>query len=110
MSELEPIFASKHPAKKLAACVVCLLVLSLTVSVATRTFRLSFAHGRGLVSGSPHPRLQHPDRDCLLRVPPTPLWAVYEAATFYPRLAPAGPPLPSQLLDDVLYNRPPPSC
>jgi hypothetical protein len=27
---------------------------------------------------------------------------------FYPRIAPAGPPIPTLVLEDSLYNRPPP--
>lgn len=33
-----------------------------------------------------------------------------QAPTSYPRIAPAGPPLPSVLLETSLYNRPPPFC
>jgi hypothetical protein len=35
---------------------------------------------------------------------------VLPAPTSYPRIAPAGPPIPTVLLETSLYNRPPPSC
>jgi hypothetical protein len=35
---------------------------------------------------------------------------VLEAPTSYPRIAPAGFPIPSVLLETSLYNRPPPFC
>jgi len=35
---------------------------------------------------------------------------VAQAPIVYPRVAPAGPPLPTLLLEENLYNRPPPSC
>jgi hypothetical protein len=33
-----------------------------------------------------------------------------QAPISYPRIAPAGPPLPSVILETNLYNRPPPVC
>ena len=33
-----------------------------------------------------------------------------QAPTSYPRIAPAGPPIPGVILEKSLYNRPPPSC
>ncbi len=43
-------------------------------------------------------------------IPPTEVTGVFDAPTAYPRIAPAGPPMPSVLLELSLYNRPPPSC
>jgi len=86
-----------------------LAICGLTVSLATRTFRLSVPHGTTVSSGDAPAMRQHMDSDATHWVPPTPIFAVLEAPTSYPYVAPAGPPLASILFDKSLYNRPPPS-
>ncbi len=88
----------------------CLIILALTLSVATRTFHLSVPHGVTVQSNAAQGMRQHMDSDAAQWVPPIQQHTIYEAVSFYPRVAPAGPPLPSQLFAESLYNRPPPSC
>jgi len=52
---------------------------------------------------------QHMDRDAVHWVAPVPSLRFLLPVTYYPKFAPAGPPLPAALFDQSLYNRPPPS-
>ena len=90
--------------------VVMLAICGLTVSLATRTFRLKVSHTISVTSGDAQAMRQHMDRDAARWVPPVPVFTVLYVPTFYPYVAPAGPPLASVLFDKSLYNRPPPSC
>lgn len=94
----------------LRVLVVVLAICGLTVSLATRTFRLTVPHVVTVKSGEMQAMRQHLDRDAVRWLPPSPVLAALQAPTFYPLVAPAGPPLPATLLDENLYNRPPPSC
>lgn len=89
---------------------VTLAIIALTVSLATRTLHLSAPHGTAVQSSSASAMRQHMDRDSVRWVDPVPVFAAFEAPTFYPFVAPAGTPLGVLLLDQSLYNRPPPSC
>lgn len=53
---------------------------------------------------------QHLDRDAVRWTSPAPKIAVQQAPTFYFRVAPAARPLPTFLIEENLYNRPPPAC
>ncbi len=86
------------------------VVCALTVSLATRTFPLTIQQRLSVQSGSSQAMRQHMDRDAAGWVPPVPVFAVLQAPVFYVHVLPAGPPLPSVLFDEALYNRPPPSC
>jgi len=95
-----------------SALVVLLAVCALTVSVATRyssgevpvyTVRTAHKHS------SPEPSRQHLTQSTTNWIPQVVRSVVLEAPTSYPRIAPAGPPIPSLLLEESLYNRPPPS-
>lgn len=90
-------------------CIIVLAICSLTVSLATRTFRLKIPQGISVTSGVAHAMRQHIDRDAVGWVPPVPILANLQAPTFYPYVAPAGPPLASLLFGESLYNRPPPA-
>ena len=90
--------------------VIILAICGLTFSLATRTFRLTVPHTVTAQSVDSHAVRQHMDRDAAKWIPPVPVLTVLEAPVFYPRFAPAGPPLPSVLFDESLSNRPPPSC
>ncbi|HXY10632.1 MAG TPA: hypothetical protein VEI52_22535 [Terriglobales bacterium] len=85
-------------------------ICGLTVSLATRTFRLKVPHGVSVISGGAQAMRQHMNRDADRWVPPVPLFTPLQVPTFYPYVAPAGPPLASVLFEEKLYNRPPPSC
>jgi hypothetical protein len=90
--------------------VVAFAVFTLTTSLATRTSVLTDLHGTSVQSISAQAKLQHLDGDAMRWVAPPLVLTVLEAPSFYPRVAPAGPPLSSLLFDESLYNRPPPTC
>jgi len=86
-------------------------MLSLVVSLATRTFHQTIPQGVTAHSNRAQAMRQHMVRDAARWVPPILVYTAQQAPVFYPHVAPAGPPIPALLLiDDNLYNRPPPSC
>ena len=85
-------------------------ICGLSVSLATRTFRLKIRYGVSVASADAHAMRQHMVRDAVRWAPPVPLFTAFEVPTFYPFVAPAGPPLASVLFEEKLYDRPPPSC
>jgi hypothetical protein len=89
---------------------VGVLMLALVVTLATRTFHVTIPHGATVRSGAAQAMRQHLDRDAVGWIPPTSVLTALRPPTFYPHVAPAGPPLGVLLLDESLYNRPPPSC
>jgi len=89
---------------------VGVVMFSLVFSLATRTFHLTIPHGVTVRSNAAQAVRQHMDRNAVLWTPPVPVLTTLHAPVFYPRVAPAGPPLAALLLDESLYNRPPPSC
>jgi hypothetical protein len=89
---------------------VVLAICGLTISLTTRTFHFTIPHGIAAKSESGQAVRQHLDRDGAKWVPPVLTFGVLQVSSFYPRVAPAGPPLPTVLSDESLYNRPPPSC
>jgi len=109
------VFANPATANKLASwrrlLLILLAVLSLSTSLATRVFNYS-ASGTSITvrSSLPQAMRQHLDRDAATWGRPAVSFSMLEAPTFYPRFAPAGPPLPAVLFDESLSNRPPPSC
>lgn len=94
------------------ATVVLFAVCSLTASVATR-----YAFGRTTSSGvvtvhkhaSPEPARQRLLKNAATWIPPVVCSVALEPPSSYPRIAPAGLPVSSLVLDENLYNRPPPS-
>jgi hypothetical protein len=101
---------ASHPRPRWRVLVIVLAICALTVSLATRTFRLTFPQRHTAQSVSAQATRQHLDRDAATWVPPVPILTTLRAAAFYPHVAPGGPPLPSVLFDESLSNRPPPSC
>jgi hypothetical protein len=101
-----------HPGKRALrrreVAVVVLAICGLTVSLATRTFRTKFSTGAIVKSISGQPVRQHMDSDAAKWVPPVSTLTVLEVPVFYPRFAPAGPPLPRLYFEESLSNRPPP--
>jgi hypothetical protein len=89
---------------------VGVVMFSLVLTLATRSFGETTSNSTTVQSSSPQAMRQHMDRDAIRWVAPVPIIAVLEAPAFYPRVAPAGPPLPTLLLEENLYNRPPPAC
>jgi len=89
---------------------VSFVMFSLVLTLATRTFPGTTSHSIAGQSTSPQAMRQHMDRDAVRWAVPVAKIVASQAPTFYPRVAPAGPPLPTFLLEENLYNRPPPSC
>ena len=88
-----------------------IVMSALVVSLATRTFHRSVPQGVTAHAGTVQAVRQHMDRDAVRWFPPVLVHTTQQAPVFYPHIAPAGPPIPALLLiDDNLYNRPPPSC
>jgi len=99
--------------RRLCALVVLLVVCSLTASVATR-YSFSRGSSNDTVTKvqkhvSPEPGRQRLLKNAAIWIPPVVGSTVLEAPSSYPRIAPAGPPIPGLFLDQSLYNRPPPS-
>jgi hypothetical protein len=99
-----------HHRSRWLVLVVVLAICGLTVSLATRTFRLTIPHVVTAQNANSHAIRQHMDRDAAQWAPPVPILSPLQVPVFYPRVAPAGPPIPSLLFDESLSNRPPPSC
>lgn len=92
------------------ALVVVLAIAAISVSLSTRLCQVVHARGVTLSAAASQGMRQHLDRDASQFVAPVPRLIVFlQPITFYPRFAPAGPPLPTVLFDESLSNRPPPS-
>jgi hypothetical protein len=89
---------------------VGVVVFSLVVTLATRTFHDPVPHSTTVHSRSVQVMRQHMDRDGVRWAAPVANIAVAQAPAFYPRVAPVGPSLPTLPLEENLYNRPPPAC
>ena len=89
---------------------VSVVMFSLVFTLATRTFRVTTSHSTAVQSYSPQAMRQHMDRDAVRWAPPVAKITVAQAPMFSPRVAPDGPPLPTLLLEENLFTRPPPSC
>ena len=110
MAPSEDLRLPNQQHSRLPVVVIVLAICGLTVSLATRTFRLTMPHGVTAQCADSHAVRQHMDRDAAQWAPPVPLLSTPPAPVFYPRVAPAGPPIPGVLFDESLSNRPPPSC
>ena len=89
--------------------VIALAICGLTISVATRTFRVKYSTATTVQSVSEQAIRQHMDSDGASWAPPVAtLTYVLQMPVFYPRVAPAGPPLPRSYYEEGLFNRPPP--
>jgi len=98
--------------QRYCALVVLVAVCALTISVATRYNRPEDV-GIAVVTNV-HPVVSPtPSRQRLIGTPaawhpPADKVAFLDTTSFYPRLAPAAPPIPSLLFGESLYYRPPP--
>jgi len=90
--------------------VISVVIVALTGSLATRVFHGTFDQSRCVRSGTAQAMRQHLNRDAVRWTAPVIHYAVLDVPTFYPRVAPAGPPVRALLIEESLYNRPPPSC
>jgi len=95
------------------ALVILLSVCSLIVNVATRysTFGNPSSATVKTVQArtSPEAKRQHLAKDAANWLPPVICFSVLQSPNSYPRIAPAGPPISGLVLEESLYNRPPPS-
>ena len=99
--------------RRWCAAIVLFAVWSLTVSVATRYTFLRVASDNRVTTVQKHVSLE-PGRQRLMKnaatwMPPVVCTTVLQAPSSYPRISPAGPPIPSLFFEQSLYNRPPPS-
>jgi hypothetical protein len=99
----------KRVLRRWEVAVVVLAICGLTLSLATRTFRARISTGTIVKSISGQPVRQQMDSDAAKWVPPVSTLTVLEVPVFYPRFAPAGPPLPRLFHKESLFDRPPPS-
>jgi hypothetical protein len=106
----EDLRLSYHQPSRWYVLVVILAICGLSVSLATRTFRLMIPPGVTAQSADSHAMRQHLDRDAAQWAPPVPAFTTLQVPVFYPRVAPAGPPIPGVFFDESFSNRPPPSC
>lgn len=86
-----------------------LAVLSLVVTLATR-FQGTVQDTATVQSSASHAMRQHMNQDAVRWTAPILQLTVLQAPTFYPSVEPAGLPLPILLIEENLYNRPPPAC
>jgi hypothetical protein len=85
------------------------VITALSVSLATRVCHVVMPHSVQVQAGISQGMRQHMDRDASHWVAPVPHFTLLHEVSFYPKFAPAGPPLPAVLFDESLSNRPPPS-
>jgi hypothetical protein len=88
-------------------------VAALAVSVATRYCSVqnsSYSAKTLHKQSAPEQGRQRLTKNAAAWIPQVMQSGVMQAPTSYPRIASAGPPIPSVLLETNLYNRPPPSC
>ena len=111
MSPLSHFEAQRR--KSWCALVVLVAVCSLTVSVATRYSSRWEASSPTVKTvqthTSPDVKRQRLAKNAATWIPPVARFDILRAPIFYPRITPAGPPVPSLLFEESLYNRPPPS-
>ena len=89
---------------------VSVVMFSLVLTLATRTFCGTTSHSVTVQSNSPQAMRQHMDRDAVRWAAPVAKITVAQAPMFYPRVTSDEPPLPTFLIKQSLYNRPPPAC
>jgi hypothetical protein len=89
--------------------IVIVVLCCLVFSLATRTFSDTTLHSATVQSSSQQAMRQHMDRDAVRWAAPVANIAVSHVPTFYPSAAPDGPSLPTLLIAENVYNRPPPA-
>jgi hypothetical protein len=95
------------------ALVILLAVCSLIVNVATRYSSPGSSGSAGVKTvqtrASVEAKRQHLAKDAANWLPPVICFTVLQSPSSYPRIAPAGPPIAGLVLEESLYNRPPPA-
>ncbi len=99
--------------KNWCVLVVMVAIFSLTLSLATRYSTPCSApiHTVKTVKAHTYPeaKRQRLAKDAAIWLPTVICFDALRPRSFYPRVAPAGPPLPTLIPEENLYNRPPPS-
>jgi predicted anti-sigma-YlaC factor YlaD len=85
------------------------VLLSLVVTLVTR-FEVTVSDTATVQSSASQATRQHMNQDAVRWSAPVLQITLLQAPTFYPRVSPAGPSLPTLLIEEHLYNRPPPAC
>jgi hypothetical protein len=101
---------SRQCTRSVFLLVKVLSVAALISSLATRTFHLELSDCITVQSNSPQAIRQHLDRDAIQWTTPAPKSGPLQTATFHLNRATVGPLFAKLILDENLYNRPPPSC
>jgi hypothetical protein len=96
LQSLQEIKGSRQSFSGRPILLFLLITFSLTVSLATRTFHFKTHHGTSVQSVSSSAIRQHLDKDAVRWPAPVETLAMLDS--------------PALLLDESLYNRPPPSC
>jgi hypothetical protein len=99
------------PRRNWISIVVLLAIAALTVSLATRYASVCevSAHANAAQKDStPQHAKQRLIKTAASWIPPVVSAVIIQSPSAYPRIAPAGPPIPRVLFEKNLYNRPPP--
>jgi hypothetical protein len=88
---------------------VTVVMLSLVLTLATRTFHSVLSHTTTVKSGASQAIRQHLDRDAVRWTAPAATVTISQIPRFIPRATRVAPPLPVLLQEESLYNRPPPA-
>ena len=94
-----------------SAIAVLVAVGSLTVSLATRYYSpwdASSATVKTIQTHASPDARQRLTKNAATWVPPVFSFTVFQIPSFYPKIAPAGPPVRSLVCEETIYNRPPP--
>jgi hypothetical protein len=90
---------------------VVVLLLALTVALVNRFPSATRYTTTTISAENSSPMWQHLDRDAIHWAKPELVLTALQPHAFYPLVSPAGQPAVALLLDESLYNRPPPpSC
>jgi len=88
---------------------VGLVLLSLVVTLATR-FQVTVPGTTMVQASASQSMRQHMNQDAVRWATPILQLTLLPVPTFYARQASPGPVLPALLIEESLYNRPPPAC
>lgn len=98
--------------KNWRAVVVVVAVFSLALSVATRYSSMGVVSSTAVrafqLHASPEAKRQRLAKSAADWMPPVMCVSLMQAPSSYPRIAPAGAPMPGLRFEESLYNRPPP--
>ena len=95
---------------RVSRMLIVLLLVTLVVTLVNRFPSATRNVHTAMRAGISSPVWQHLDRDALHWAKPIFVFTALQPDTFYPLVCPAGRPVAVLLLDESLYNRPPPCC